>query len=58
MILSKDCSLCHVLLEHQVSGKAGDKSATIRQITYPHPVDIGDSYLTMNCSDCHGAAAP
>ena len=57
MLLSKDCNLCHVLLEHQVSGEAGDKSATIRQITYPHPVDIGDSYLTMNCSDCHGATA-
>ncbi len=56
-VLSKDCNLCHVLLEHQVSGEAGDKSATIRQIKYPHPVDIGDSYLTMNCSDCHGAAA-
>ena len=54
-VLSKDCSLCHVLLEHQVSGKKEDKSAVLRVLTYPHPVDIGDSYLTMNCSDCHGA---
>jgi hypothetical protein len=26
----------------------------MRVLAYPHPVDIGDSYLTMNCSDCHG----
>jgi hypothetical protein len=56
-VLSKDCNLCHVLLEHQVSEKKEGKSAVIRVLTYPHPVDIGDSYLTMNCSDCHGAAA-
>jgi hypothetical protein len=54
-VLSRDCSLCHVLLEHQVSEKKEDKSAVLRVLTYPHPVDIGDSYLTMNCSDCHGA---
>jgi len=56
-VLSKDCNLCHVLLEHQVSGKKDVKSAVIRVLTYPHPVEIGDSYLAMNCSDCHGAAA-
>ncbi len=56
-ILSKDCNLCHVLLEHTVSGEGSGESAVIRRLAYPHPVDIGDSYLTMNCSDCHGAAA-
>jgi hypothetical protein len=40
--------------EHQVSGQNGDKSAMLRMLKYPHPVDIGESYLTMNCSDCHG----
>lgn len=57
-VLSKDCGLCHLLLEHQISEQKGDKSAVIRVRKYPHPVDIGDSYLTMNCSDCHGATAP
>ena len=56
-VLSKDCNLCHDLLEHQIVGEAVDKSAVIRRLRYPHPVDIGDSYLTMYCSDCHGAAA-
>jgi len=56
-VLSKDCNLCHVLLEHQVSEKKGVKSAVMRVLTYPHPVDIGDSYLTSNCSDCHGTSA-
>jgi hypothetical protein len=56
-VLSNDCTLCHVMLEHEITGERGDKIATIRPLRYPHPVDIGDSYLTMNCSDCHGAAA-
>jgi hypothetical protein len=55
-VLSNDCTLCHVMLEHEITGERGDKIATIRPLRYPHPVDIGDSYLTMNCSDCHGAA--
>lgn len=54
-VLSRDCGLCHVLLEHLISENEKDKSAVLRVLTYPHPVDIGDSYLTMNCSDCHGA---
>jgi hypothetical protein len=56
-VLSRDCGLCHALLEHQVSGQHDDKSAVIRLLKYPHPVDIGDSYLSMNCSDCHGDSA-
>ncbi len=56
-VLSKDCGLCHVLLEHLVSEKGKEKSAVLRVLAYPHPVDIGDSYLTMNCSDCHGTEA-
>jgi hypothetical protein len=55
-VLSKDCTSCHLLLRHQVIEKKEEKSAEIRVLSYPHPVDIGDSYRTMNCSDCHGAA--
>ena len=56
-VLSKDCNLCHVLLEHQISVRKDEKSAELRALVYPHPVDVGDSFRTMNCSDCHGAAA-
>ncbi len=55
-VLSKDCNFCHVLLAHQLSEKKDDRSAVLHVLSYPHPVDIGDSYRTMNCSDCHGVS--
>jgi len=50
--LSKDCSLCHLLIKKQMEKE--NKVAVLTEETYPHPVDIGDSYKEMNCSDCHG----
>ena len=29
------------------------KLAVMTEETYLHPVDIGDPYKEMNCSDCH-----
>jgi hypothetical protein len=52
-VLSKDCSLCHQLIKKQMAGEK--KLAVLTEETYPHPVDIGNSYKEMNCSDCHGA---
>jgi hypothetical protein len=51
-VLSKDCSLCHLLIKAQTEEEK--KLAVLTEETYPHPVDIGDSYKEMNCSDCHG----
>ena len=31
-----------------------NKLSVLNEDMYPHPVDIGDSYKEMNCSDCHG----
>ena len=55
-VLSKDCSLCHLLMKVQKGKEI--KRAVLTEETYPHPVDIGDSYRTMNCSDCHGVSSP
>ncbi len=52
-ILSKDCNLCHLLIKKQMEKE--NKIAVLTDETYPHPVDIGDSYKEMNCSECHGA---
>lgn len=52
-VLSKDCSLCHLLIKKQMEKE--NKLAVLTEETYPHPVDIGDSYKEMNCSECHGA---
>ncbi len=50
-VLSKDCSLCHLLIKKKMAKEK--KLAVLTEETYPHPVDIGDSYKEMNCSDCH-----
>lgn len=51
-VLSRDCSTCHLLLTYTVDQTKGQAVFTLA--SYPHPVDIGDSYKDMNCSDCHG----
>jgi len=52
-VLSKDCSLCHVLITHTIDRQKGQVLLTLE--AYPHPVDVGNAYTEMNCSDCHGA---
>jgi hypothetical protein len=54
-VLSKDCNLCHLLIKGEQSKDRRTSVLTLDE--YPHPVDVGDSYRDMNCSDCHGAAA-
>jgi hypothetical protein len=54
-VLSKDCNLCHLLIKSEGSKEA--RSAVLTFADYPHPVDVGDSYKEMLCSDCHGAPA-
>ena len=51
-VLSKDCNLCHQLIK--LRREKENKLAVLTEETYPHPVDIGDSYKEMNCSECHG----
>jgi hypothetical protein len=51
-VLSKDCNVCHLLLEHET--RKDEKRAVLKVMDYPHPVDVGDAYREMNCSDCHG----
>jgi hypothetical protein len=52
-VLSKECSTCHLLISQSVDQLKGE--AVFALASYPHPVDIGDSYKEMNCSECHGA---
>lgn len=54
-VLSKDCSLCHLLITE--SREKDIQGVRLTVADYPHPVDVGDAYKEMNCSDCHGAAA-
>lgn len=51
-IISKDCKICHTLLNQtQENIPAGTKPKD-----FVHPVDIGDELYKTNCSDCHMVA--
>jgi hypothetical protein len=52
-ILSKDCNTCHTILAQQF--ERGKLRLSLGGIDYKHPVDIGDAWMEMNCSDCHFA---
>lgn len=50
-VLSRDCNICHTILAQQFER---DKlRLSLGGIDYRHPVDIGDAWKEMNCSDCH-----
>ncbi len=55
-VLSRDCSLCHLLIERAGDASAGRPDRAVFQVMkYPHPTDIGDAWKEMLCHECHGA---
>jgi len=50
-VLSKDCNLCHTILAQQFV--ADTVRISLGGISYRHPIDIGNAWMEMNCSDCH-----
>ncbi|MBI2618601.1 MAG: NapC/NirT family cytochrome c [Ignavibacteriales bacterium] len=51
-LLSRDCnSACHTILSQQFEKEP--LRLSLAGIDYRHPVDIGDAWKEMNCSDCH-----
>jgi hypothetical protein len=53
-VLSKDCNVCHAILAQQF--ERGRQRISLEGVEYRHPVDIGNSWKEMNCSECHAAA--
>ncbi len=52
-VLSRDCNVCHTILAQQLEN---DKlRLSLGGVEYKHPVDIGDAWKEMNCSDCHNS---
>jgi len=52
-VLSRDCNVCHTILAQQTEK---DKlRLSLGGVDYRHPVDIGDAWKEMNCSDCHNS---
>jgi hypothetical protein len=52
-VLSRDCNVCHTILAQQFE-KEGLRMS-LSGVEYKHPVDIGDAWKEMNCSDCHNS---
>ncbi|MCX6122196.1 MAG: NapC/NirT family cytochrome c [Ignavibacteriales bacterium] len=52
-VLSRDCNVCHTILAQQFE-KEGLR-LSLSGVEYRHPVDIGNAWKEMNCSDCHNA---
>jgi nitrate/TMAO reductase-like tetraheme cytochrome c subunit len=50
-VLSRDCNTCHTILAQQF--EKDTLRISLGGIDYKHPVDIGDAWKEMNCSDCH-----
>jgi len=52
-VLTNDCSVCHTILAQSFGNDK--KTVSLEGVQYRHPVDIGNSWKEMNCSDCHAA---
>ncbi|HAL57826.1 MAG TPA: cytochrome C, partial [Bacteroidetes bacterium] len=50
-VLSRDCDACHTILAQKF--ETSKQQISLQGLEYRHPVDIGDSWKEMNCSDCH-----
>lgn len=51
-VISKDCESCHTFVSEQAGGVP---SATLKGVTFQHPVDIGD-LSQASCTDCHSGS--
>jgi nitrate/TMAO reductase-like tetraheme cytochrome c subunit len=52
-VLPRDCSVCHTILAQEFE-KEGLRMS-LSGVEYKHPVDIGNAWKEMNCSDCHNS---
>jgi len=50
-VLSRDCNVCHTILAQQF--EKDELRLSLGGVEYKHPVDVGDSWKEINCSDCH-----
>ncbi len=52
-VLTRDCNSCHVIASQESENYKAEVS--LKGLEFEHPVDIGDSWKTTLCTDCHGA---
>lgn len=54
-VLSKDCNTCHTILSQTFENEPIRLS--LEGLEYKHPVDIGNDWKEINCSECHGESS-
>jgi hypothetical protein len=57
LVLSRDCTTCHVILS-QGSGDHAESASGPEGLPFQHPVDIGGDWQETGCSDCHSGTEP
>jgi len=50
-VISNSCDICHTILSQQIGDQKPELSMS--GVNYIHPVNIGKSWKSMLCSDCH-----
>ncbi|RJP20306.1 MAG: cytochrome C [Candidatus Abyssobacteria bacterium SURF_5] len=53
--INNDCDSCHVIISQ---GTGEQKAVSLDGLEFKHPVDIGEAWKEMNCSECHTGALP
>jgi hypothetical protein len=51
-MISMDCQLCHVIMD-QGPEASGYQASGPEGLEFRHPVDVGEAWRFMPCSDCH-----
>jgi len=55
--ISKDCNICHSIIA-QGEPKKLEAAKINEQLTFKHPIDIGDEWKSGLCTDCHTGLNP
>jgi hypothetical protein len=55
--IAKNCTACHSIVAQGPPGQSAFSTAP-GGVAFQHPVDIGDAWQQMPCSDCHTGAPP
>ena len=50
-VLTNDCNSCHTIVSQD--GLNGKREELLRGLAFRHPIEIGDAWKSMKCSDCH-----
>ncbi len=51
--ITHDCNACHTIIEQGAEGNLQFATNNVRGLEFQHPMDIGEAWRSMACSECH-----